>query len=506
MGADPLVRGRSPMTVLTPAEEMGLSGLNLDSRVRKIFYQLPPEELKALIATLAGESARRRLWYSHAGATEAVRVFARPIGIMQDQLGYLHWVSLTILNALKRLPDLYIQDFSIRSLLALSPEEEQWLWASWGPSQRENNPVIGRLDAVVDFTSPMWKETLRFVEPNLSGVGGIHFAPSAERLLADVVVPNLRKYDATLDMQAGQDFRELFVQELLDHAEAVGCKGRNLCFVEAKFVASGPEEQQSLAEYFRERHGLTVLHADPSELRLDGNEVRCQGERVDLVYRDYETRDLIALAKQGADLRAMQRLFKENRVVSSMAGDFDHKSCWEVLTDPQFTQQYFSAEERQVFRRHVLWTRVLRERSATLPGGELGDLVTYAREDREVLVLKPNRAYGGEGVLIGHSCAEEAWQAAVDRALADPEAWVVQRLANIPVNEFPVVDADGSVHVEPFYTVMGFAPTRFGLGILGRASQKEVVNVAQRGGMCAVLIGRPPGRLHGPGAPLKIDV
>ena len=61
-----------------------------------------------------------------------------------------------------------------------------------------------------------------------------------------------------------------------------------------------------------------------------------------------------------------------------------------------------------------------------------------------------------------------------------------------------MVGADGSVHIEPFYTVMGFAPSKYGLAILGRASQKQVVNVAQRGGMCGVLIGRPSGRLVGP--------
>ena len=27
------------------------------------------------------------------------------------------------------------------------------MWESWGPSHRENNPVLGRLDAVVEFTS-----------------------------------------------------------------------------------------------------------------------------------------------------------------------------------------------------------------------------------------------------------------------------------------------------------------------------------------------------------------
>ena len=56
---------------------------------------------------------------------------------------------------------------------------------------------------------------------------------------------------------------------------------------------------------------------------------------------------------------------------------------------------------------------------------------------------------------------------------------------------------DGKVHFEPFYTVMGFAPTKYGLSVLARASQKQVVNVAQRGGMCVLMIGRP-GQLVGP--------
>ena len=49
--------------------------------------------------------------------------------------------------------------------------------------------------------------------------------------------------------------------------------------------------------------------------------------------------------------------------------------------------------------------------------------------------------------------------------------------------------------------IKGFAPTTDGVAVLGRASQKQVVNVAQRGGICAVLVGHPPGRLHGPDMP-----
>jgi hypothetical protein len=208
--------------------------------------------------------------------------------------------------------------------------------------------------------------------------------------------------------------------------------------------------------------------------------------------------DLINLERAGINVEPMRLLFRQNRVISSITADFDQKSCWEILTDPQFTQKYFNADERQVFRRHVLWTRLLSERRTQLPTGQDGDLLEYVRREHESLVLKPNRAYGGEGVVIGPSLTESEWHAAIERALVDKDRWVVQQLASIPVREFPVLGPDGKVHIEPFYTVMGFAPTKYGLAILGRASQKQVVNVAQRGGMCVVAIGHPPGRLAGP--------
>jgi len=491
-------------TVLTPAEERGLSGLSLDSRVRQVFYAIPPQTIVAMVERMEDEAFKRSLLYVRDGQPEAIRVFLRPTGVMPDQLAYLHFVSLTIVNALKRLPELYIQDFAVRAAVPLTPPEEKWLWDSYGPSQRETNPVFGRLDAMVDFTSPMWKDSLRFVEPNLCGVGGIHLIPTCEQMLADVVLPVIQEYDPQLRLEVGQDLRELFIQEVFDHLEAIGRAGQNVCFIEPKYAGDGPNEQAALAEYFRARHGLTILHADPSELYMRKGEVWYEDSQVDVAYRDYEVRDIIGLEAEGVDIRPLQTLFKQNRMISSLAGDFDHKSCWEILTDPQFTQKYFNADERQVFRRHILWTRVLSDRRTTLPDGELVDLLEHTRRYQEELVLKPNRSYGGDRVLIGPSVSRDEWEAAIEQAVSGGEPWVVQRLAPIAVSEFPVVAEDGSVRVEPFYTVMGFAPTKYGLAVLGRASQKQVVNVAQRGGMCAVLIGRPAGRLIGPGAPARI--
>ena len=489
------------MVILTPAEELGLSGLSLDSRVRKAFYALPPATIVDLWEQMnAGAKARNLVYFHEKGDPETIRIMLRPIGVMPDQIAYLHYVSLTIVNALKRMPDLYLQDFNVRSIVPLTPPEEKWLWDSWGPGHRELNPVLGRLDAVVEFTSPMWKDSLRFMEPNLCGVGGIHLGPAAEELLAEIVLPVLQKHDPQLDMEVSQDFRELFIQELLDHSQSLGREGQNVCFVEPKYADQGTDEQEALAEYYRKRHGLTIMHADPTELTTSDGEVYYEGCRVDVAYRDYEVRDLCHLETEtGKPLEAVRLLFQQNRMVSSLAGEFDHKSCWELLTDQQFTQKYFTAEERQIFRRHILWTRVLSDRQTTLPDGVVDDLLSFVREHQDMLVLKPNRSYGGDRVIIGPAVDAAEWEREIEIALADPEQWVVQRLASLPVHEFPVVDQNGGVHIEPFYTVMGFAPTKYGLGIVGRASQKQVVNVAQRGGMCGILIGRPPGRLVGPG-------
>jgi hypothetical protein len=493
------------VATLTPAEERGLHGMSLDSRVRQAFFAIPAQSIVELVQRMTEEAFQRKLIYLRDGQAEAIRVLLRPTGIMPDQLAYLHFVTLTLINALKRLPDIYIQDFAVRSVVPLTPPEEKWLWDNWGPSHRELNPVFGRLDAVIDFTSPMWKDSLNFLEPNLSGVGGIYLIPACEQLLADVVMPLVQAYGPNLHLEVGQDLREMFIQEVVDHLEAIGRPGRNLCFIEPKYAGDGPMEQQALAQYYQERHGLTVLHADPSELYMKKGEVWYEDSPVDIGYRDYEVRDIVELeAEEGVDVRPLRTLFKQNRIISSMAGDFDHKSCWEILTDPQFTQKYFNADERQVFRRHVLWTRVLTDRRATLADGESVDLLDYVRRDQEVLVLKPNRSYGGDRVLIGPSVETSEWEAAIQEAVTGDEQYVVQRLARIPVSEFPVVADDGSVSVEPFYTVMGFAPTKYGVATLGRASQKQVVNVAQRGGMCGVLIGRPPGRLVGPGGHARV--
>lgn len=481
---------------LSAADERGLKALSLDSRLRRAFYDLSASTIWELAQALPEHARRHRLTYWRDGKEEVINLFLRPTGVLAEQMNYFHTVSITLLEALKRIPDLYLENRSVREVVPLTPEEEAWLQELWTPAHRNAHCVFGRLDAMVDFTSPTWKDTLAFVEPNLVGVGGISLIPSAEDVAMEVIVPALQRVAPDLHLERHEDLRELFMRELQDHLEQIGRPNGNIVLADAKYSGDGPAEFQTLQQYYTER-GFRVFYADPTELVLRDDEVWYEDARVDLLYRDYALADFPSLGDEGGDVEAIRLLFRRNQVVSSMAGDFDHKSTFELLTDSRFNS-FFTPGERQLLRRHVLWTRVLTGRRTTDPTGDEVDLPEYTRTNRELLVIKPNRSYGGDRVLIGPAVGDAEWHDAIEQALAEPGEWVVQRLARIAAYEFPVVEADRTISVQPFYMVVGFAPTKYGTVVLGRASQKQVVNVAQRGGMCVVLVGRHGERLRYP--------
>jgi hypothetical protein len=476
--------------VRSPAEAIGLSDRGLDALVQAALARISPRALKRLSAALQVQADRGRLTYLRDGEPETVRIFPYPIVVVPEQVRYVHAVTLAVQNALKRLVEFYRGDAGVRALLPLTPGEERWLWDCVGPGLQISNPVFGRLDAIADFAGPEWQDSIRFLEPNLTGVGGLHMVPTCERIVADLVVPMLAATEPGLTLEHGQDVRELLLQTVLDHGRAIGRRVQHLCLVEPKYADSGPEEQQALAEYLRAQYGLRITHADPAELELRAGDVWYDGSPIDIAYRDYAVADLLELQDEGVDIEPMRVLFRQNRVVSSIAGELDHKSGFEVLTSPQYADRYFSTDERQLFRRHVAWTRVLAERRTELPDGHTTDLVPWVRRRREHLVIKPSRGYGGDDVVIGPSVNDGTWDATLQRALAGPDQWVVQELVPIFEREYRIADDDGAIRPVRVFTVLGFFASRDGVAMMARASRADVVNVAQHGGLCAVLIGR----------------
>ncbi len=475
----------------TPAEELGLTSRRVGARLRSALLAIAPERMRDVLHRIEEDARAATLLYLHDGRAEEVRILPAPLTVLPEQLQYLHAAALTLHDATRRLLELWLADPSIRAALPVSRGEEEWIRSCWGPLHARGNPVFGRLDASALFESTQWKSTLQFLEPNLTGVGGLHMLPTSERILEQRLGPLLGQADPALRLTRGQDVRDLLAGQMLEHLEALGRPGRRICFIEPRWADTGPEEQALLAEHLHRRFGVEVCHADPTELVLDGDEVLFRGDAVDLGYRDYSVEELRELSQRGVDVAPMRALLAQNRMVSSIAAEVEQKSMWEVFTDPALVDRHFTPGERRVFRRHVPWTRLVRGRRTQLADGSVGDLPEFVRSERELLVLKPNRAYGGAGVCIGAQQTQPAWEQALDRAMGEPDTWVVQQLVPIPVHEFPVLAPDGGVRFEPFYVVLGLAPTEEGLSLTGRASQEQVVNVARRGGIAVVMIAHP---------------
>ncbi len=236
-------------SVLSPSEHLGLSGAALDARVKTAARHVPDTAFARIAAQLRADAFENEIVYERDGVRDSLRIMLRPLLALRDQLTYVHHVCLQLTDALKRIPGLYFSDPAVRAVMRVSDEEERWLKEMWTPEHARNNPIYGRLDAVCDFASASWQDTLKFMEPNLSGVGGINFSPVAEQLVMRDVVPALVAHDPGLRIELPQDQRDLFVQVLIDHSRALGRKDCQICFIEPKYEHDGPDEQSALSRY-----------------------------------------------------------------------------------------------------------------------------------------------------------------------------------------------------------------------------------------------------------------
>jgi hypothetical protein len=102
------------------------------------------------------------------------------------------------------------------------------------------------------------------------------------------------------------------------------------------------------------------------------------------------------------------------------------KAALAMLSD-EANRSRFEAEELAVLDRILPWTRAVRAGEATLEDGRPVDLVEYAIEHQDDLVLKATMAHGGEGVILGwqEGQSREEWAEAVRNAVDRP--FVLQR-------------------------------------------------------------------------------
>ena len=349
--------------------------------------------------------------------------------------------------------------------------EARWVRLDPGPP----DVLLSRLDAFLGPQGP------RFIEINSDAPAGFGYGDRMAEVFAEL--PLFRAFARGRDVSYAPSGPAL-VKAVLDTWSAArpGAPAPVIAIADWADVKTRADQEILCALFAAAGH--RCLLADPREMEIAGGRLWAGGEAVDVVYRRAVLSELVA--REG-DVGAFLEAYRDGLAVfvnSFRCHLSEDKAFFAILTDEAFAS-LMSAEEAELVRRVVPWTRRVAERRTMRAGREV-DLVPYVIENRAGLVLKPAHGYGGRSVLVGDETSADTWAEAVAAGLREP--WVVQERVRIPEEVFPVLE-DGAlslsplkVNVNPFY--VGGAD----VGAVTRASRSSVINVSAGGGSVPTFV------------------
>ena len=254
-------------------------------------------------------------------------------------------------------------------------------------------------------------------------------------------------------------------------------------------VDLGERPTQSEFELFKaffEQQGYPTVICTPQELQFSNNSLRAGDFQIDIVYKRLLVNEYLPIIRECPALLDAYRAGAVCMVNSFQSKLIHKKALFAVLTD-QRRAALFSSEEQEAIRKHVPWTRLVREEKSDYFGKEV-DLIEYIKSNRNKLVLKPNDDYGGHGITIGWNSDEAAWQSALQAALANGD-YLAQERVPTAREVFPELTDDGQVEFTE--QLVDLDPLLFNGKVRSaftRLSSTELANVSSGGGMVPTFI------------------
>jgi uncharacterized circularly permuted ATP-grasp superfamily protein len=396
--------------------------------------------------------------------------FLRPFFISDPDEARVRPVAEAIAVLGERVVEAALASRELLEQVGLSEEEERLARIEPGYKMAS---TASRLDAF------LLSDSLQFAEYNAESPAGLGYAEA----LAEVFhsLPIMARFEERFRVESYPLSASILDALLGSYRDWGGNSPKPvIAIVDWREVPTW-SEFEILRERFEAR-GIPALVSDPRDLIFDGRTLSAQGRKIDLVYRRVLINDIVS---HPAECDALVQAYESRAVcvANTLRCKIPHKKAFfAVLTDER-NQKLFGAAEHELIRRHVPWTRRL-EDTRTTRSGEPVELLKYVRANRENFVLKPNDEYGGTGVTLGWETEASAWDVAIQKALAEPQAaWVVQERIKVRREIFPYVDATQSVAMRDM--LVDFAPYLFRgrlAGYLCRLSATGLANVTSGGG------------------------
>jgi hypothetical protein len=402
--------------------------------------------------------------------------YLRPHFVAEQDYARVRRICETVWGAIQQVKDAAVEDSALFDELGLTDIERELV--SIDPGYREVSPTA-RLDSFLT------DDAYSFVELNGESPAGIAYADAAFEIFS--ALPVMRRFAERYEVRP-QFGRHLMLEVLLRaYQEFLGRKPErapHIAIVDLKGLPT-QKEFELFREYF-EREGYPAQVCSPDELEFVNGRLRAGDFEIDIVYKRLLVNEYLPIMQEQPALLDAYRA-RAICMVNSFRSKLIHKKAlFAVLTDERHAH-LFSEAERAAIRAHVPWTRKVRAEQ-TEHYGEQIDLLEFATNNRNRLVLKPNDDYGGHGIYIGWNTDESAWEEALRHALANGD-YLLQERVPTARETFPALKDDGSfafeeqlVDLDPllFYGKVGSAFTRL--------SSTELANVTAGGGMVPTFI------------------
>jgi hypothetical protein len=389
---------------------------------------------------------------------------------------YLRWRSTVILGVFRKMAEALRDDPALRTQVHLTPEEEELIQI---PVGFDAILPTARLDSFFTVHTD-GSYQLNYVELNGESPASMAYSDVLSELFLET--PLMKAFSERYHVDTLAVGRRNAVDALLRiYYEWRGNRSKlpDLVIVDWEGVPT-TTEFHLFVRYFA-RYGVTVTICDPGAMEFRNNTLYADGRPVDFVYKRVLTTELLQRYKLDHPIIEALRAG-----VICMANPFTcklvHKKASFAVASDERNAWMFSPSEHEAIRQHIPWTRVVEERRTVAPDGGSIDLLPWASDHKDDLVLKPNDEYGGKGVLIGWECEQAEWDAALQAALDDPA--IVQARATIAYEDFPSLTPGGAIDIsrrlvdsDPFIFNGDMID-----GCLVRLSKVTLLNVTAGGG------------------------
>jgi uncharacterized circularly permuted ATP-grasp superfamily protein len=466
------------MTASSPSPLGGQAGAGLRSRTStpaEVWNGLLRHDVElqpSYCADLAARMRARKLTFGD----RIHSPFLRPFFLDERDDARVRMVAETLAALGERIVRAALDSKELLAQFGLRPEEERLARIDPGYATAS---TASRLDA---FLLP---DSLQFAEYNAESPAGLGYSETLSEVFDELEV--MSRFREFYGVRRYGLMAAILEALLASYRDWGGNSAKpQIAIVDWREVPTWSEFEILQARF--EKLGVPTMICDPRDLEFDGRTLVALGRKIDLVYRRVLINDIIA---RPVECGALVRAYEAGAVcvANTLQCKIPHKKAFfAALTDGR-NRELFSADETELIRRHVPWTRLLADVRTTRAGQSIG-LLEHIRNNRENFVLKPNDEYGGAGVTLGWENDPAAWDAAIERGLAaGPATWVVQERIAVRREVFPYVDADGRVVMKDM--LVDFAPYLFRgrmAGFLTRLSSTGLANVTSGGGQVPAFV------------------